>query len=305
MARIVFMGTPSYATRILEEILKYDRFEIVALFTQPDKPVGRKQILTPPDIKQYCIDKRLAFPIYQPNKLRDIENVEIIKDLKPDFIVVAAYGQILPKEILDIAPCINLHASLLPLYRGASPIQEALLNSDSYTGVTAMLMDVGLDSGDILGYEYIKVSPDCDVIKLFDNLSLIASNLTITVLDNFDKINPLKQKLHNVSYCKKIKKTDGEVEFDNASEVVAKYKAYKFWPGIALSNGLKLKEVKLANATNFYDSGKILNILDDAIEVGCKVGSLYISTLQAPSKNEVKALEYIKGKRLNIGDYLS
>ncbi|MGE4456051.1 MAG: methionyl-tRNA formyltransferase [Arcobacteraceae bacterium] len=305
MARIVFMGTPSYATKILEEILKYHRFEIVALFTQPDKPVGRKQILTPPDIKQYCIDKTLAFPIYQPNKLRDSENVEIIKALKPDFIVVAAYGQILPKEILDIAPCINLHASLLPLYRGASPIQEALLNSDSYTGVTAMLMDIGLDSGDILGYEYIKVSPDCDVIKLFDNLSLIASNLTITVLDNFDKINPLKQKLHNVSYCKKIKKTDGEVEFDNASEVVAKYKAYKFWPGIALSNGLKLKDVKLANAVNLYDSGKILNILDDAIEVGCKVGSLYINTLQAPSKNEVKALEYIKGKRLNIGDYLS
>lgn len=305
MKKIVFMGTPSYATKILEEILKYDRFEVVALFTQPDKPVGRKQILTPPDIKQYCIEQKLSFPIYQPVKLRETQNVEIIQALKPDFIIVAAYGQILPKEILDIAPCINLHASLLPLYRGASPIQEALLNSDTYTGVTAMLMDVGLDSGDILGYEYMQVSQDCDVVQLFDKLSLLAATLTITILDNFDRINPIKQKLHNVSYCKKIKKTDGEVEFNNALELVAKYKAYKFWPGIALANGLKLKDVKLANSINSYESGKILNILDDAVEVGCRVGSLYISTLQAPSKNEVKALEYIKGKRLNIGDYLS
>lgn len=298
------MGTPEYATIIFDKLIK-NNFDIVALFTQPDKPVGRKQILTPPHIKNYLIENNIQLPIYQPIKLRDIENIDIIKALKPDFIVVAAYGQILPKEILDIAPCINLHASLLPLYRGASPIQEALLNSDNYSGVTAMLMDVGLDSGDILGYEYIKISQDYDVVTLFDKLSLLASSLTITVLDNFERINPLKQKLHNVSYCKKIKKSDGEVEFDNATKLVAKYKAYKFWPAIALQNGLKLKDVKLANATNSYDSGKILNISDDAIEVGCKIGSLYISTLQAPSKNEVKALEYIKGKRLNIGDYLS
>ena len=151
--KILFMGTPDYATTIFKELIK-SKYEIVGLFTQPDKPVGRKQLLTPPHIKQFCIDENLNIPIFQPLKLRGNEEAKNqIEFLKPDFIIVAAYGQILPKEILDIAPCINLHASLLPKYRGASPIQESLLNDDNYTGVTSMLMEEGLDSGDILGFQ--------------------------------------------------------------------------------------------------------------------------------------------------------
>ena len=126
--RILFMGTPDYATTIFDELLKND-FDVVAVFTQPDKPVGRKQVLTPPHIKQYCLDNHLELPIFQPEKLRGNKDIQKnIENLKPDFIIVAAYGQILPREILDIAPCINLHASLLPLYRGASPIQESVKN---------------------------------------------------------------------------------------------------------------------------------------------------------------------------------
>ncbi|MCK9161895.1 MAG: methionyl-tRNA formyltransferase [Arcobacteraceae bacterium] len=304
MKKIIFMGTPSYATIILDKLIR-NRYEIVALFTQPDKPVGRKQTLTPPDIKQYAIDNKLDFPIYQPHRLNEVENIDIIKKLNPDYIIVAAYGQILPKEILDIAPCINLHASLLPLYRGASPIQEALLNNDTFTGVTAMLMDEGLDSGDILGYQYIKLSQNCDVIKLFDRLSIVAANLTIKILDNFDLIQPTKQKQHLVSYCKKIKKSDGIVELDDAQTIVSKYKAYKFWPNIALENGLKLKELRLGDKDKYYEKGKILQILPDSIEVACLKGSIFIKSLQAPSKKELNAVEYIKGKRLNLGDYLS
>ena len=188
--RIVFMGTPDYATVILEKLVANDNYEIIALFTQEDKKVGRKQILTPPHIKQYALENNLDFPIYQPKKLRDEENVAIINDVKPDFIIVAAYGQILPKTILDIAPCINLHASLLPKYRGASPIQEALLHDDTFSGVTAMLMDVGLDTGDILGLQYLKIEKDMCVEDAFANLSQVAANLTIEILDNFQYINP-------------------------------------------------------------------------------------------------------------------
>ena len=207
------MGTPDYATTIFIELLK-SKYEIVGLFTQPDKPVGRKQILTPPHIKQYCIDENIEVPIFQPLKLKNNQEAkEEIQKLKPDFILVAAYGQILPKDILDIAPCINLHASLLPNYRGASPIQESLLNDDSFTGVTSMLMEEGLDSGDILGFQYLKITRTMEVNEAFEKLSHIAAQLTITTLDNFENINAIKQNESLVTFCKKIKKDDGLVDF--------------------------------------------------------------------------------------------
>ena len=222
--RILFMGTPDYATTIFSELLQ-SNYEIIGLFTQPDKPVGRKQILTAPHIKQYCLDLNLNIPIFQPLKLRGNEEATTqIKNLNPDFIIVAAYGQILPKEILDIAPCINLHASLLPKYRGASPIQESLLNDDSYTGVTSMLMEEGLDSGDILAFQYLKVTPTMEVSAAFEELSQIAAKLTITTLDNFENIKPLKQNEAEVSFCKKIKKEDGLVDFLDAKRLILKYK---------------------------------------------------------------------------------
>ncbi|HIQ50922.1 MAG TPA: methionyl-tRNA formyltransferase, partial [Nautiliaceae bacterium] len=149
--QIVFMGSPDYATKILDSL--NSKYEIVAVYTQPDKPVGRKKTLTPTLVKEYAIKKNLR--VYTSTNLKEDT---LIKSLKPDFIVVAAYGLILPKTILEVAPCINLHASLLPKYRGASPIQSAILNGDKYTGVTSMLMDEGLDTGDILAWDYTDVN---------------------------------------------------------------------------------------------------------------------------------------------------
>lgn len=306
MKKVLFMGTPSYATKIFEELLN-SSYELVALFTQPDKPVGRKQILTPPDIKQFCIDNDIKIPIFQPEKLRNnVEMFEKIKDLKPDFIVVAAYGQILPKEILELAPCINLHASLLPKYRGASPIQETLLNDDKFLGVTSMLMEEGLDSGDILAFKYLENSEDLDVQKAFLLLSQIAAKLTITTLDNFEKIRPIKQNESEVSYCKKIKKDDGLVDFDDAKKLFLKYKAYSFWPGIFLKSELKLKDVELNETSSTNDNkGEILDISKDFITIACSIGSIKIKTLQAPSKKAISSVDYIRGQRVEIGDILS
>ena len=274
--KILFMGTPDYATTIFIELLK-SKYEIVGLFTQPDKPVGRKQILTPPHIKQYCIDENIEVPIFQPLKLKNNQEAkEEIQQLKPDFILVAAYGQILPKDILDIAPCINLHASLLPNYRGASPIQESLLNDDSFTGVTSMLMEEGLDSGDILGFQYLKITRTMEVSEAFEKLSHIAAQLTITTLDNFENINAIKQNESLVTFCKKIKKDDGLVDFCDAKKLFLKYKAYSYWPGIFLSSELKLKDIELNEELSQNNEGEILEINKDFILIGCKKGSLKI-----------------------------
>lgn len=302
--KIVFMGTPDYATIILDKILKNENYEVIALFTQADKKVGRKQILTPPHIKQYTIDNNLLFPVYQPAKLREEQNVEIIKDLNPDFIIVAAYGQILPKSILDIAPCINLHASLLPLYRGASPIQEALLNDDTFTGVTAMLMDVGLDTGDILGLKYLELQKDICVEEAFAKLSDIAADLTMETLENFENINPKKQDNTNTSHCGKISKEDALVDFSSAYTLYNKYRAYHYWPGINLENGLKLKSIKLIDKCSINEAGEILEVKKDSIIVGCLKGKIEIFEVQAPSKNQVKINDYLNGNRLGLGDIL-
>ncbi len=302
--KILFMGTPDYATTIFIELLK-SKYEIVGLFTQPDKPVGRKQILTPPHIKQYCIDENIKLPIFQPLKLKNNQEAkEEIQQLKPDFILVAAYGQILPKDILDIAPCINLHASLLPNYRGASPIQESLLNDDSFTGVTSMLMEEGLDSGDILGFQYLKITRTMEVSEAFEKLSHIAAQLTITTLDNFENINAIKQNESLVTFCKKIKKDDGLVDFCDAKKLFLKYKAYSYWPGVFLSSELKLKDIELNEELSQNNEGEILEINKDFILIGCKKGSLKIKTLQAPSKKAMSSVDFVRGQRLEVGSIL-
>ena len=302
--KIIFMGTPQYATVILQELIK-NEYEIIALFTQEDKKVGRKQIITAPHIKQYILDNNINIPIFQPKNLKEAGMKEIISSLNPDFIIVAAYGQILPQVILDIAPCINLHASLLPKYRGASPIQECLLNNDSYTGVTAMNMEAGLDSGDILALKYLKIEGFMDVEYLFDKLSYIAASLTIEILQNYSIINPKKQNSSQVSFCGKIKKEDGQVSFNNASQLISKYKAYRFWPGLFLQSGFKLKQIELNENTSSNKNGKILEINKNNIIVGCKIGSIKLIRVQQVSKKEVSATDYVRGSRLSIGDIIT
>ena len=302
--RIIFMGTPDYATVIFERLLE-ENYNIVALFTQPDKPVGRKQVLTPPHIKQFILENGLSLPIYQPATLKEKITSDNIKKLNPDIIIVAAYGQILPKDILDIAPCINLHASLLPKYRGASPIQQTILNGDKYTGVTAMFMDVGLDSGDILGLKYLPIGKDIVVQELFEGLSNCAAALTIEVLENFENISAKKQNLAMVSHCGKVKKSDGLIEFIDATIFYNKYRAYKSWPDIYLLSNLKIKECLLEDTNSKNIEGLILDIDKNSILVGCKKGTIRIFMVQPSSKKEMNVVDYIRGKRLEVGDIIS
>ena len=301
--KIIFMGTPQYASIILNELIKND-YEIIALFTQADKKVGRKQIITAPHIKQYILNENISIPIFQPKTLKEENIKQTIIDLNADFIIVAAYGQILPQDILDIAPCINLHASLLPKYRGASPIQQCLLNKDKYTGVTAMMMEKGLDSGDILSFKYLKIDQTMNVEDLFNLLSTTAATLIIKVLKDYIKINPIKQNASLISYCSKIKKEDGLVELNDASHINAKYKAYKVWPGIYLKSGLKIKILKINEISSINDKNKILEINKNYIVLSCLKGSIRLFRIQVPSKKEVDATDFIRAKKLKVGDIL-
>ena len=181
---VVFMGTPDYAVRILRH-LKEAGFNIKAVFTQPDKPVGRKQILTPSEVKIYAQNELAGVPVLTPNTLKDEAVVAELKAFEPKFIVVAAYGKILPQSVLDIAPCINLHASILPKYRGASPIQSAILAGEKQTGVTAMLMDAGLDTGDMLDFIYTPCENKMSS-ELFSELGELGGELIVKVLKNFE-----------------------------------------------------------------------------------------------------------------------
>ena len=299
---VIFMGTPDYAQKILEKLIDDKDINVVAVYTQPDKPVGRKKVLTPPAVKVLAQEHNLD--IYQPNRLRDEEVVNELLKIECDYIVVAAYGQILPKAILDHAPCINLHASILPEYRGASPIQQVLLDGRDETGVTAMLMDVGLDTGDIIKIEKIDISKETMVESLFERLTDVAANLTLDVLKNFNSYKATSQDDSLATHCSKITKQDGEVEFISAQSLYNKYRAFTPWPGIYLKSGLKLKKMALENSDSLNRAGQILRVDSDSIVVGCEKGAIKLYSVQAPSKKEIDVLSYINGKRLSLEDYL-
>ena len=301
--KVIFMGTPDYAKEILSTLIDRENIEVVAVYTQPDKPVGRKKVLTPPEVKTLALQNNIK--VYQPDRLRDADIVKEFTHIECDYIVVAAYGQILPKEILNHAPCINLHASILPQYRGASPIQQTLLNADKQTGVTAMLMDVGLDTGDILKIGKTEVDDDEMVETLFERLTKVASDLTIDVLENFDSLQAVPQNDSLSTHCKKITKKDGEVAFDNASTLYNKYRAFTPWPGVYLASGLKLKKIALQNKDTKNISGKIIAIESNSIVVGCETGSIRVFSVQPQSKKEMDIISYINGKRLAVEDTLS
>lgn len=300
---VIFMGTPDYAQKILETLIAADDIDVVAVYTQPDKPVGRKKVLTAPAVKRSALEH--AIPVYQPARLRDASVEEELSQIACDFIVVAAYGQILSQRVLDHAPCINLHASILPQYRGASPIQQTLLNGDVETGVTAMLMGIGLDTGPILKISRIPVTDEEMVTTLFDRLTTLACELTLEVLHEFKSLRPVPQDDAIATHCKKISKADGEITLDDAIADHNKYRAFTPWPGVYLSSGLKLKAMQLGSASGAHTSGEILEIDETSALIGCLTGSLRIFRVQPPSKKEMSIIDYLNGKRLSIADTLA
>ena len=298
--RIVYMGTPHYAEAILQTLIDAEDMAVALVLTQPDRPVGRKKVMTPPPVKVTAQEHGIE--VLQPQRLSETGIKEAIEAVAPDFIVVAAFGQLLPKSILDIAPCINLHASLLPKYRGASPVQQALLNGDEETGVTSMLMEEGLDTGPMLEKIIFKIPEEMRLYALMAQLTKDACTLTLSTLRNFAAITPEPQNEAEATLCKKIRKSDGEVDFSDATALYNKYRAFEGWPGIFTANGTKIDEVVLVDRNTIHRPFEILGFEGDQVLVGCEKGSVKIGMLQPASKKAVNAKAYCVGRGLKVGD---
>ena len=298
--KIVYMGTPHYAREILDTLINAEDIEVSLVLTQPDRPVGRKKILTAPPVKTLALEHSIE--VLQPNRLRDEGIKEAIKANSPDFIVVAAFGQILPKSILDIAPCVNLHASLLPQYRGASPVQQSLLNGDKKTGVTSMLMEEGLDTGAMLEKIEFTIPEEMRLHALMQKLTEDACELTLSTLRNFETIIAQEQDESQATLCKKIKKSDGEVDFEDAEVIYNKYRAFEGWPGIFVTNGTKLDGLALVDTSSKNPVLEILGFEEESVIVGCAKGTLKIQSMQPASKKAMSAKAYCVGRGLKVGN---
>lgn len=298
---VVFMGTPDFAVPSLENIAKVHFVQ--AVFTQPDKPVGRKMILTPPDVK-VCAEK-LGIPVYQPVKLKDSDSYEIIKELNPDVIVVVAYGQILPENILNIPKygCINVHGSLLPKYRGAAPIQWSVLNGDKVTGVTTMYMEKGLDTGDILETKEYKIGINDTAGEVFDTLAEMGGKLILDTLEKAEKgeLHPIKQDDSKSSYAKMLDKSMCNIDFSKTNlQVHNQVRGLSPWPVASTKlNGkvLKIFETRLAEGKG--KPGEILNT--NPLTIACGEGAVVVNTVQLQGKKRMDSKAFLQGHKLEKG----
>lgn len=303
--KIVFMGTPDFAVPCLKSILDAGH-EVSAVFTQPDKPRGRKQILTPPEVKVLALEKGLT--VYQPKTLKDGEALSIISDLCPDVIVVAAYGKILPKQILDLPRygCINVHGSLLPKYRGAAPIQWSVINGDKETGVTIMQMAEGLDTGDMLYQKAIPIGIDDSAESMFDKLAALGAEMLVEALELLPqgKLTPVKQDDSLSSYAPMLDKDISVIDWSKSAERVHDLvRGLYSWPIAQTTlNGKKLKIYRTSLCDKSGDTGRIISL--DPLTVACGTGSVIIHELQLEGKKRMDASAFLVGHRLNIGNML-
>lgn len=305
--RIIFMGTPEFACPTLTKLIERGE-DVIAVVTQPDRPKGRGQRMVSPPVK--VIAEEHGIPVLQPLKVRAPEVVAQIRELNPDLIVVVAFGQILPQSLLDIPRhgCINIHASLLPRYRGAAPLNWCLINGESETGITTMLMDAGLDTGDMLIKRAIPIGPDEDAQSLHDRLSLLGAETIDETLDQLlaGTLSREKQNDSLTCYAPMLKKEDGHIDWTREPQQIKNLvRGFTPWPGAYTSldgKTLKLYKVSMANETG--SPGQVITAGKDGIIVACGSGSLRIEELQLEGRKRLAAAEFLAGCRLEPGSRL-
>ncbi len=303
--RVIYMGTPEFAVPPLKSI-KEAGHEVVAVFTQPDKAKGRSKALVPTPVKQCALEYDI--PVYQPERLRNEENVEIIRELAPDVIVVAAYGQILSEDILNIPAygCVNIHASLLPKYRGAAPIERSIANGDSVTGVTTMKMAKGLDTGDMLLKAEVEITPTDTAATLEPKLSATGADLIIKTLDQLDTITPIPQNDADSTYAAKLTKEEGNIDFTKtATEIERLIRAFQPWPcAYTHLNGktLKLFAARVTPLTTPATPGTITEVTKKTFTIACGQDALTVTNLQPEGKKPMDTAAFLNGTHLKAGD---
>lgn len=303
--RIVFMGTPDYSVNTLEALINAGH-NVVGAFAQPDKPLGRKQLITPPPVKVFA--ENAGIPVFQPKTLRDGNALKILKELAPDVIVVVAYGKILPDDILSLPKygCINGHASLLPKYRGASPIQWAIVCGEKKTGVTTMLMDAGMDTGDILLKAETDIHPDETAEQLFDRLSLISAELMLKTLEALEKgkLTPVKQDESSATYAPIIKKEMAHIDFcKSADRICCEVRGYYSWPcAYFMLGGKRIKVISARSAEGSdAEAGTVISNKDRLI-ISCGGGtSIELLQVQPEGSKIMSAAQMLCGNKISIG----
>ncbi len=312
--KIVFMGTPDFAVPTLEA-LYHSRHEIAAVVTQPDKPKGRGKMLSMPPVKEKAIE--YGIPVYQPVRVRkDEEFLAELKKINPDVIVVIAFGQILPAQILDLPKygCINIHASLLPKYRGAAPIQWAVINGDEISGVTTMQMDIGLDTGDILETVDVRLDAKETGGSLFDRLSLAGGELILSTLDKAEEgtLNPVKQDETKATHVTMLDKSMGLIDWSmDAVSIERLIRGLNPWPSAYTKfdgKTLKIWSADVSEEKDYVDEsvtfGQVVSIEKDSFSVKTGKGLLTINELQLEGKKRMDTASFMRGYHVEVGQVL-
>lgn len=304
--RTVFMGTPDFALHTLQGLIDAG-CNMVGVFTQPDRPKGRGKQLAAPPVKELA--QKYGIPVFQPTKLRNPEAVAELETLKPDLIVVVAYGQILPKSVLDIPGhgCINVHASLLPKYRGAAPINKAIVDGETETGITTMYMDVGLDTGDMLVKNALPIGADETAGELHDRLALLGRQAMEETLARLCA-GTLRREIQDdnqSTYAPMMKKEDGRIDWSrSAQEIHNQVRGLDPWPGAYTTfNGelLKLAGTRPLKATS-GQPGTVIDAGKNGVCIACGSGSLLIHELQLAGRKRLKAEDFLRGCSLTNKD---
>lgn len=310
--KVVFMGTPDFSVGTLKAIVEAGH-EVAAVVTQPDKPKGRGGAMSFSDVKQAAIE--LGLLVLQPKRARDEEFVNELRKINPDVIVVVAFGQILSKEILDMPKygCVNVHASLLPKYRGASPIQWAVIDGCEYSGVTTMMMNEGIDTGDILLVEKVKLDSKETGGSLFDKLSGVGADLLVKTLDELEKgtVKPVKQNETEATHVKMLDKSFGNIDFSmEAARIERLIRGLNPWPSAFTHfNGKLLKiwdadvcDDVVCESCESVVNGMITHVNNNSFIVKCGDNSLKINELQLEGKKRMKTQDFLRGNHINTGD---
>ncbi len=301
--KIVFMGTPEIATGCLQKIID-EKHEVIGVVTQPDKPQNRGKKLGMPPVKELAL--KYDIPVYQPVRAREESFIETLKELNPDVIVVVAFGQILPKAILDIPKlgCINVHVSLLPKYRGAAPINWVIINGETKTGVTTMYMDEGLDTGDMILKTEFNLDDEITAGELHDQMMEIGSQTLKETLDLIEKgCAPREKQNHDeFTYAPMMNKALGNIDWNkSAKEIHNLVRGVNPWPSAYTTyqdNTMKVWKSKVLSETSDKTCGTILKVDKDGMRVSTKDNVILIEELQMPGKKRVLVSEYIKGNSI-------
>jgi methionyl-tRNA formyltransferase len=307
--RIVFMGSPAFAVPALERLITSPH-EVVAVYTQPDRPAGRGRSLLAPPVKEVAL--RYGLPVEQPASLRTEEALDRLREYRPDIIVVCAFGQILTQAVLDIPPrqCLNIHFSLLPRHRGASPVAAAILAGDEFTGVSVQLVRVKLDTGPVLTRAAVPISNRDNTGTLAEKLSVIGADLLMEALTGWlrDEITPQPQNEAEATYFAQIKKGDGEIDWTRpAPEIWRRVRAYYPWPGsytVWRGKQMKIIEADVLPGEDAGETGEVLALPDGDIGIATGDGILRMRRLQMEGKKIMAAAEFLRGQRGFIGSIL-